>query len=134
MVRVTQADLLVLDAAVVIAVLDETDVHHRSAVRLLAENTSATLLMSALTYAEVLVGPARHGRLDLAVRLLDDLGVATVGLADTAGAELADIRARTGSKMPDCCVLLAAREHGGQVATFEERLRVSAAALGLRCV
>jgi predicted nucleic acid-binding protein len=90
--------------------------------------------MSALHRAEVLAAPARAGRLEEAVLRLDQIGVHTVGVPADAARRLATIRASTGSRMPDRCVLLAAEMTGGEVATFDTRLRASAQALGLRCV
>jgi hypothetical protein len=39
---------------------------------------------------------------------------------DTA-VRLAQLRADTGLKMPDCCVLLAARDSGASIASFDHR-------------
>ncbi len=41
--------------------------------------------------------------------------------ADTA-VRLAQLRASTGLRMPDCCVLLAAEDAGASVASFDDRL------------
>ena len=47
-----------------------------------------------------------------------------------AAAQLASLRTRTGRRMPDCCVLLAAERTGGAVLSFDEKLRGSAADVG----
>lgn len=51
-----------------------------------------------------------------------------MGLNDDAPTRLALLRAGTGLKLPDCCVLLAAEQTRGTIATFDGRL--TAAAVG----
>ena len=57
--------------------------------------------------------------------------VTSVGLVDDAPARLAVLRAGTGPKLPDCCVLLAAEQTRGAVATFDDRLANAATEHGL---
>jgi predicted DNA-binding protein (UPF0278 family) len=45
---------------------------------------------------------------------------------------LAQLRADTALKLPDCCALLAAQEQEGAVASFDTRLLEAARGLGLR--
>ena len=123
--------MIVLDASVLIAHLDERDTHHERASRLLRETGAEPLGASTITLAETLVAPARRGRLDDALEALNRLGVTELTLADGASAHLARLRAETGCKLPDCCVLLAAREHGGTVASFDSALITAADGLGL---
>jgi predicted nucleic acid-binding protein len=90
-----------------------------------------TFVCSPITRAEVLVGPARADRLDVAVTALASLGVEDIALGSDAPSRLAAFRARTSFKLPDCCVLLAAEDAGAtQIATFDDRLAREAAALG----
>lgn len=124
--------MIVLDASVLIAHLDERDTHHERASRLLAETGVEPLGASTITLAETLVAPARRGRLDDALAALDRLGVTELPLADGAPGQLARLRAETGCKLPDCCVLLAAREIRGTVASFDSALVDAANTLGLR--
>lgn len=114
--------MIVLDASVLIAHLDAGDAQHERADVLLTEVAGEELRASPLTLAEVQVGPARTGRWDLAVAVLGQLGVRSVPLADDAPGRLAALRAETGLKLPDCCVLLAAEQVRGAVGTFDERL------------
>lgn len=123
--------MIVLDASVMIAHLDATDAHHDRAAVLLMEAASEPLLASPLSLAEVLVGPARVGRLADAVAALDELGVRAVGLDDDAPSRLATLRSETGLRLPDCCVLLAGEQVGADVATFDERLGSAASRQGL---
>ncbi len=123
--------MMVLDASVLIAHLDADDAHHERATRLLLDAIDEPLAASPLTLAEVLVGPARGGRDELAEGALRELGVEVVPLDVSAPRDLAELRARTQLRLPDCCVLLAARSAGGYVATFDDRLHRAAAELGL---
>lgn len=123
--------MIVLDASVLIAHLDAHDAHHSRATELLFDAIGDVLGASPLTVAEVLVGPARTGRADLAEGALRELGVSVVPLELDAPRKLAELRVRTQLRLPDCCVLLAARTAGGYVATFDDRLHRAAAELGL---
>lgn len=123
--------MIVLDASVLIAHLDGRDAHHERAGRLLAATGSRPLGASPLTLAETLVAPARAGLLVDARDALERLGVVELPLGADAHVRLADLRACTGRKLPDCCVLLAAKELGGVVASFDDALNESAASLNL---
>lgn len=123
--------MIVLDATVIIAFRDAGDPHHRAAVDFIIGHATRPMLISPVTKAETLVNPARAGRLAQALGLFDELGVVEVAFEADAAIRLAELRAATGSKMPDCCVLLAAQQRGAAVATFDERLRRSAISCGL---
>ena len=123
--------MIVLDASVLVAHLDATDIHHQRAGALLGDVADEPLGASPITLAEVLVGPARAGEVERGTALLDELEVTSVRLLDDAPARLAMLRAGTGLKLPDCCVLLAAEQTRGAVATFDDRLANAAAERGL---
>lgn len=55
--------MIALSASVLIASLDDTDAHHVRSMGLLAREIDQDLGASTLTLGEVLVGPARTGRL-----------------------------------------------------------------------
>ena len=114
--------MIVLDASVVIAHFDASDAHHGTALDLLDACAAEGFVMSPVTMAAVLVGPARSGRLDEAIEALAALGVTTVALDDGAPAQLARLRAATQLKLPDCCVILAAESVDSRLATFDDRL------------
>ncbi len=123
--------MIACDASVLIAHLDVTDAHHERAVSVLLQ-VAPPLVASPITLAEVLVGPARAGRLDEAHAALSSLRVREVALADDAAGRLAALRADTGLKLPACCVLLAAQDASAQaVLSFDERLATVARRLGL---
>jgi toxin FitB len=126
------ARVIVLDACVVIAHLDGDDVHHGRATRLLADLAGQPKIMSPLTRTEVLVAPARAGRRRAAEDMLDRLRIRTDELPGDAAGPLAELRAHTGLRMPDCCVLLTAERHGpAEMTTFDVRLARAATARGI---
>jgi predicted nucleic acid-binding protein len=120
--------VIVVDASVLIAHLDERDALHAQAVERLLAAAGETLGASTLTLAEVFVGPARGGRLGDARAAIAALEIQEVPLASGAAGALATLRAETGLKLPDCCVLLAAQDtRASAVLTFDERLAKAAA-------
>ena len=125
--------MIVLDASILIAHLDAADVHHRRATALLlsAATDDEDVAASPITLAEVLVGPARAGRLEPALGALQQLGVINVDLPTDAPAQLAELRAATALKLPDCCVLLAATQTGAAVATFDAAVATAASRRGM---
>jgi len=120
-----------LDASVLIAHLDARDDLHERAGELLSEAAGDQFAASVITIAEVLVAPARAGRLADAQAALAQLDVAALPLRAEAGPRLAELRAATGLKLPDCCVLLSAEEAGAEVVTLDARLGRAATQLGL---
>jgi predicted nucleic acid-binding protein len=114
--------VIVLDASVLIAHLDARDVHHDAATAQLLDAADQQFGASSITLAEVLVAPARAGRLADAQAALRALGVTELTLRGDAAERLATLRAESELKLPDCCVLLAAEDTGATVLTFDDRL------------
>lgn len=123
--------MIVLDASVLIGHLDANDPHHAGAQDLLEASGQEALGASAITLAETLVSPARADRLADAEAALQRLGVNELSLGENAPGRLAQLRAEVGMKLPDCCVLLAAQEHAGTMASFDSDLLAAARKLGL---
>jgi len=124
--------VIILDASVMIAHLDASDDHHDRAVELLMEEAEHGFASSAVTVAEALVGPARRGRLEAARAALRQIGLEEIAVGPGASSQLATLRAETGLKLPDCCVLLAAWDAPAErVGTFDAKLREAASRLGL---
>jgi predicted nucleic acid-binding protein len=123
--------VIVLDASVLIGHLDAADRHHAKARGLLETNIGEPLGASVITLAETFVSPARAGRIDDAEAALQRLGIVALMVDENAPTRLAQLRTETGLKMPDCCVLLAAQEHDGVVASFDSDLVAAAVGLGL---
>lgn len=126
--------MIVLDASVLIGHLEVADALHERASTLLAELAGDAFGASPMTLAEMLVGPARRGALDTAETVLRHLGVVAVPFAADGARQLAVIRADTGLKLRDCCVVLAAEQVGAPIATFDQRLAAAARRRGLTVV
>lgn len=124
--------MIVVDASVLIAHLDERDALHARAGDALLAAADRRLGCSPITLAEVLVGPARRDRLDAARAAVAELDVEEIPLGDDAPVRLAALRAGSALKMPDCCVLLAAQDSGAEaVLTFDDALAREVERLGL---
>jgi predicted nucleic acid-binding protein len=123
--------MIVLDANVLIAHLDQDDVLHDVVRQGLLSVAEQPFGASSITLAEVLVGPTRTGRLRTARAALRALEVAELPLPPNTAEQLAALRSETRLKLPDCCVLLAAQTSNGAVLTFDERLARAAAERGL---
>jgi predicted nucleic acid-binding protein len=107
--------LTVVDAGVLIAVLDPADAHHASCLELFrrARNDGDQLSIPASAYAESLVGPIRRGSESVA-RFAGFVSSFPVNVApiDVRVAELAaGLRARhaPGLKLPDALVIATAQ-------------------------
>ncbi|MBX9718875.1 MAG: PIN domain-containing protein [Microbacteriaceae bacterium] len=122
--------MIVADASVIIAFLDSTDSHHQRA-RELVLQASDGILMHDVTLAEVLVAPARLGRAQEVFTGLESLGVAAFDGVPGEALLLAELRAGTTLRMPDCCVLLTAIVTSAPLATFDKQLSASAVDRGL---
>lgn len=125
------AGLTVLDASILIAILDAGDPHADVAATIVEEADS--LAIGALTLAEALVKPVQDGTADVVLNLLNELDVMRVEMAAESEVRLARLRAETRLKMPDCYVLHTAIELGAEaLATRDGGLRAHAERRGLR--
>lgn len=123
--------MIVLDASVLIGYLDTGDAHHERAMALLTREIDDDFAVNLLTLAEILVAPTRAGRADVVLGILADLGVETLQFPPDSAVPLARLRTETTLKMPDCCVLLSARNQQARLASFDERVIKAARAMGL---
>lgn len=114
--------MIVFDASVVIAYLDGHDDLHDAAETLLATAIDDDFGANSLTLAEVMVVPARTGRVEAVQEVLHELELKELPFPPDTAVRLAQLRVSTGLKMPDCCVLLAAEDRHATVATFDDRL------------
>jgi predicted nucleic acid-binding protein len=124
--------VIVLDASVLIAHFDARDAQHDRALTVLASTGSEELGASVVTLAECLVGPARAGHLDRAHAALRDLGVSELGLPIDSSTALAQLRAQTNLRLPDCCVLECAQRTRSSLLTFDDRLAKRAPDVGVK--
>ncbi len=126
--------MIVLDASVIIAYLDGENTHHARSEELLAREIDEDFGANSLTLAEVLVMPARENHMDTVRTILRNLEVQELAFPDDTAVKVAQLRADTGLKMPDCCVLLAAEHAGARVASFNHQLIKTAIARHLETV
>jgi predicted nucleic acid-binding protein len=111
--------VIVLDANVLIAYLDESNVHHQRAVEVLVSDDD--LRIAPLTVAEVLVHPARSGDASAVLTRLLAVGV-TVDQGAADPVLLATLRAETPVKMPDAIVVELAIRLNCAVESFDNRV------------
>lgn len=112
--------LTILDAGVIIGVLDASDTHHEAARRAMREalDRGDRLAVPASAYAECLVSPARQGR--EAIRkvgaYLVDLAADVEPITRQVAVRAASLRARHGSRLrlPDALVLATALHLGAE--------------------
>ena len=108
--------LALLDTSIVIAALNRDDTLHRAAGQALrAERDRHALAISALTYAEILVGPLRAG--GRAVEVVERFA-AQVRIADLSpdiARRAAELRASRGLKLPDAVIVATGLRLGASV-------------------
>jgi predicted nucleic acid-binding protein len=116
---------LILDASVLIGLLDRRDAHHERAVRdaEAADLAARAVLTPASAYSEALVAFGRARELPSAVTAIAAMGVTVVPLT-AAIAELAvGLRARHARLLlADAVVLATARELGGELLSYDRVL------------
>jgi predicted nucleic acid-binding protein len=103
--------IVVLDASVVIALLDAHDPHHAAAVTAVGQARRETLVLPASAFAEVLVDPWRRGQDAVAVvrRFVADLGIRIDPLTADVAERAAKLRADHATlRLPDALVLATA--------------------------
>jgi len=103
--------IVVLDASVVIALLDAGDAHHAAALAAIGQARREALVLPASAYAEVLVDPWRRGPEAVSVvrQLVADLGIHVQPLTAHAAEGAARLRARNSAlRLPDALVLATA--------------------------
>lgn len=128
------AGVVVLDAGALIALFDSTDAHHDWALDMFVETAGDELVMSTLTYAEVLVRPIREGRADVFESSIDGLGIELAAVDKANARPLAVLRAETNLKMPDAIVLATAAQNGSRLATTDNVLAKVARDRGLAVI
>ncbi len=106
--------LIVLDAGVVIGILDASDVHHAAAAEAVtsARERGDTLLLPASAYAECLVSPYRRGLEAVAVvdSFVDALPARVEPASRAIASAAAELRARHAGvlRLPDALVVATA--------------------------
>ena len=116
---------LILDASVLIGLLDTADAHHAATLRDVeqADEEHRALHAPANAYSETLVAFARAGRMSEARRAIMGMGITVLALTGAIAELVAELRAQHRSlRLPDALVLATARHHDAELLTYDERL------------
>ena len=100
--------LVVVDSSVILAFRDPADALHSRAVVAFRSHASDDLIVPASVYAEILVGPLRHGAeaVESMELFIHDFAMQIIPLDASIAREAASMRARTASlRLPDAFVL-----------------------------
>jgi predicted nucleic acid-binding protein len=125
------AGIIVLDASALIAIQVGADAHHAWAVDFWHSTLEYDLAISAVTYAEVLVQPARRDAIEDYLSKTRGLNLSVLALTSEDAAQLAQVRAETKLLMPDAIVLQAAEKIGAALATADSKLAAKAKDRGI---
>jgi predicted nucleic acid-binding protein len=120
---------LILDASVLIGLLDTADAHHQQAVEHVdrADTAGTTLLVPASAYSEALVAFARADRTADARDAVAAMGITVVAMNQEIAERAAEIRAQHQRlRLPDAIVLATAREYRAELLTYDDRLNTIA--------
>jgi predicted nucleic acid-binding protein len=107
---------LILDASVLIGLLDDADAHHQRAVDDVeaADEASTELITPASAYSEAMVAFACVDRISDAREAIAAMGIRVSPLDARTAERAAELRARySGLRLPDAIVLATAHELGG---------------------
>jgi predicted nucleic acid-binding protein len=116
---------LILDASVLIGLLDASDPHHATAVDDVeaADHASHSLQTPASAYSETLVAFARAQRMPEARDSVAGMGITVSPLTARIAERAATLRAEHHRlRLPDALVLATARELGADLLTYDNRL------------
>jgi len=111
-----------LDTSIVIAVLNRDDALHEAASQaVLAERDRNALAISALTYAELLVGPIRAGgrALEMVERFAAQMRI--VDLSPEIARLTAELRTARGLKLPDAVIVATGLRYADVILTADGR-------------
>lgn len=114
--------MIVLDANLLIAAVNGKDAHHDWAITFIRDTAAEDFVVSALTYAEILVSPARHGILDQFRKNIDSLGYQVAPISAEDAVAIAKVRSETGLRLPDAVVLHTAHAYSASLATADAQV------------
>ena len=122
--------VVVFDSDVLVGLLNRDDANHEPAVRWVerAMRPGTERWLCAVNYAEILIGPIRAGVAEQVERMLVQLGITTMQVDTALAQRAAEVRVRTGLKLPDAFALATAihGEHRGwtdvELATFDKKV------------
>lgn len=116
---------LILDASVLIGLLDRADAHHHQAVEEVdaADRAGERLLAPASAYSEALVSFARAGRTAAAREAIAAMGIRVVEMSQPIAELAAELRAKHDRlRLPDAIVLATARQLRAALLTYDDNL------------
>lgn len=116
---------LILDASVLVALLDSEDAHHSRAVAAVerADRNGRELMTPASAYSEALVAFARADRVQDARDAIAGMGISVTEMTAAIAERAAELRARLDRlRLPDAIVLASARQIGGELMTYDNQL------------
>jgi predicted nucleic acid-binding protein len=116
---------LILDASVLIGLMDTSDRHHATAVNNVeaADHAGDSLQTPASAYSEMLVAFARADRVPEARAAVAGMGITITPLTAPIAERAAALRAmHPRLRLPDALVLATARELGADLLTYANRL------------
>jgi len=123
--------MIVFDASTLIALSSSGDVHHNWARDVFNETLDRQILVSAVTYAEVLVYPERAGKTAEFEKSIQGLELKIIDIASEDAAALASIRTEFKLLMPDAIVLHTAKKFDSALASSDAKLAGAARKLKL---
>jgi predicted nucleic acid-binding protein len=116
---------LILDASVLIGLLDTADAHHARSIddAEAADKAGLQLLVPASSYSEALVAFARARRIGDAREAIAAMGITVTPLTAAIAEQAAELRARHERlRLPDAIVLATARESSGELLSYDRHL------------
>lgn len=116
---------LILDASVLIGLLDSADAHHEKAVDEVAaaDESGTELLTPASAYSEALVSFARVSRVSDARDAVTAMGISVTPLTAEVAERAAELRASHDRlRLPDAIVLATAQHLNAALLTYDDRL------------
>ena len=126
---------LILEASVLIGLLDSEDAHHERSVDAIeaADRAARQLLVPASAYSEALVAFARARRMDDAREAIAAMGIAVTPLTEAIAERSAELRATHARlRLPDAIVLATANALEGELLSYDHRLAQLAGKHGSR--
>ncbi len=118
-------EALILDASVLIGLLDAADLHHTRSIEDVeaADREGRTLFAPASAYSEALVAFARAGRIGEARDAIAAMGIAVTPLTAAIAERASELRAGHQSlRLPDAIIVATARELGGELLSYDRGL------------
>lgn len=116
---------LILDASVLVGLLDSADAHHAEAIDTVeaADRAGDTLVVPASAYSEALVAFARKNRIADAREAIVAMGISVADLNQAIAERAAQLRAKHNRlRLPDAIVLATARELHAPLLTYDDQL------------